>query len=196
MVDECKNPKQRHDGGLANEHSPLLSFVFLPFDSVVGFSPSLNAQTFSKRGEHRKTHTHIHTHTRKKGYCSFFSFLLSLKRAIKYIKTYLQCVGFSFFLLFLGHNRKQSVVMKPSPVSQPSTGRRAPPRSFVITFLSQDQFKKTQRGGQPKKALKALSEPYIAMNGTSRGGGGACFMGTLCTPCRRADLQFLPDMVH
>lgn len=30
----------------------------------------------------------------KKGYCSFFSFFLSLKRATKYIKTYLQCVVF------------------------------------------------------------------------------------------------------
>lgn len=38
----------------------------------------------------------IYTHTKpmKKGILQLFSFLLSLKRAIKYIKTYLQCVGF------------------------------------------------------------------------------------------------------
>lgn len=38
--------------------------------------------------------THTHTNPRKKGYRSFFSFLLSLKRAVKYIKNYLQCVVF------------------------------------------------------------------------------------------------------
>lgn len=48
------------------------------------------------------THTPARTHTHmKKGilqiFFCFFSFLLSLKRTIKYIKTYLQCVGFFFF---------------------------------------------------------------------------------------------------
>lgn len=39
---------------------------------------------------HTLNHTHANGAKKKRGYCSFFFFLLSLKRAIKYIKTYLQ----------------------------------------------------------------------------------------------------------